>query len=176
MQCLLQHALEHPGALYPCEHTWTITCTKTRRHPLTTEAVGDIDSDIHTAQLRRSGSWSLNSGPTNRTATIPLSSHLMPSLPTTTQSATNRANGPLLPVHEWQLITRTLALSPREAAVVRLTLEGMSERDVALHLGIAPRTVHAHLEHTYRKIDVHSRYELVIRLFREYVRIRACPE
>jgi DNA-binding NarL/FixJ family response regulator len=48
----------------------------------------------------------------------------------------------------------------------------MCEDDVAASLGIASRTVHAHLEHTYRKTNVHSRYELVIRVFREYVRMR----
>jgi DNA-binding CsgD family transcriptional regulator len=49
----------------------------------------------------------------------------------------------------------------------------MDEAEIASNLGIAARTVHAHVERAYRKAGVHSRSELVVRLFREYVRVRS---
>ena len=74
-------------------------------------------------------------------------------------------------VDEWKIIEDALALSPRESEILGLILQGMDEPQIASSLGIAARTVHAHLERSYRKAGVHSRSELVIRLFREYVRL-----
>ena len=74
---------------------------------------------------------------------------------------------------EWEMIVRALAMSARESEIVHLILQGMDESDIALSLGIATRTVHAHLERAYRRVGVHSRCELVVRLFREYVRLHS---
>lgn len=76
-------------------------------------------------------------------------------------------------IDEWKMIACTLALSPRESDVARLILQGMDEAEIASSMRIATRTVHAHVERTYRKAGAHSRSELVIRLFREYVRLRS---
>jgi DNA-binding CsgD family transcriptional regulator len=76
-------------------------------------------------------------------------------------------------VHEWKLMVCALALSPRESEIARLILQGMDEVQIASALRIAPRTVHAHVERAYRKAGVHSRSDLVVRLFREYVRVRS---
>jgi DNA-binding NarL/FixJ family response regulator len=40
-------------------------------------------------------------------------------------------------------------LTPRECEVLRLVGEGLTNRQVARRLGIAPGTVRSHLEHTY---------------------------
>jgi DNA-binding NarL/FixJ family response regulator len=74
---------------------------------------------------------------------------------------------------DWTALCHTFSLSPRESEVARLILEELDEQDIASNLGIAQRTVRAHVEHLYRKLGVHSRYQLVIRLFREYVRLDA---
>ena len=42
--------------------------------------------------------------------------------------------------------------------------EGQSDRGIARTLGISTRTVQAHLQHTYRALDVTSRTEAVARL------------
>ena len=78
-----------------------------------------------------------------------------------------------IPRDEWKVIDSALALSPRESEIVRLILQGMDEPEIGSSLGIATRTVHAHIERAYRKVGVHSRSDLVIRLFREYVRLRS---
>jgi ATP/maltotriose-dependent transcriptional regulator MalT len=48
-------------------------------------------------------------------------------------------------------------LSIREAEVLRLVAEGLTDRQVAVKLHISPRTVGRHLESVYRKLCVSSR-------------------
>jgi DNA-binding CsgD family transcriptional regulator len=55
-------------------------------------------------------------------------------------------------------------LTPRQARVLQLVADGESDRGIARTLGISPRTVQAHLQHTYRVLDVTSRTEAVARL------------
>jgi DNA-binding NarL/FixJ family response regulator len=74
---------------------------------------------------------------------------------------------------EWTTLCRLFELSPRESEVARLILNELDEQDIASNLGITQRTVRAHVEHLYRKLAVHSRYQLVIRIFREYIRLHS---
>jgi DNA-binding CsgD family transcriptional regulator len=55
-------------------------------------------------------------------------------------------------------------LTPRQARILQLVADGHSDRGIARTLGISTRTVHAHLQHTYRALDVTSRTEAVARL------------
>jgi DNA-binding CsgD family transcriptional regulator len=55
-------------------------------------------------------------------------------------------------------------LTPRQARILRLVADGQSDRGIARTLGISTRTVQAHLQHTYRALDVTSRTEAVARL------------
>jgi DNA-binding NarL/FixJ family response regulator len=48
-------------------------------------------------------------------------------------------------------------LSDREAEVLRLVARGRSNREIARALSIAEATVHHHVLHIYRKIDVSTR-------------------
>ncbi|MGZ6693974.1 MAG: helix-turn-helix domain-containing protein, partial [Solirubrobacteraceae bacterium] len=41
-----------------------------------------------------------------------------------------------------------------------LAIEGMSNRQIAQALFITRKTVESHLEHVFRKLDIHSRAEL----------------
>jgi len=52
-------------------------------------------------------------------------------------------------------------LSPAEARVMRLLLKGCSEKEIAHHFGLSPRTVHNHITEIYRVLDVQSRSELI---------------
>lgn len=50
-------------------------------------------------------------------------------------------------------------LSPKELAVFRLLIRGMSAPEMAEELFLAPSTVRAHTSNIYRKLDVHTRRE-----------------
>jgi DNA-binding CsgD family transcriptional regulator len=55
-------------------------------------------------------------------------------------------------------------LTPQELQISLLVAEGKTNRDVGAALFLSPKTVEYHLTHVYRKLDLHSRAEL-IRLF-----------
>jgi DNA-binding CsgD family transcriptional regulator len=55
-------------------------------------------------------------------------------------------------------------LSKRERDVVKLLLEGRSNKLIAMSLGITERTVEFHLKNIYAKFRVSSRMELVLKL------------
>jgi predicted ATPase/DNA-binding CsgD family transcriptional regulator len=48
-------------------------------------------------------------------------------------------------------------LTPREIEVLGMVAKGLTDADVAEHLVVSLRTVHAHLRSIYRKLDVHTR-------------------
>lgn len=51
-------------------------------------------------------------------------------------------------------------LSPREADIVQLILQGHSTRTISTFLGIAEGTVKVHRHHAYAKLGIHSQSEL----------------
>ena len=55
-------------------------------------------------------------------------------------------------------------LSARERGVLELILEGKSNKQIALELGISTRTVEFHLKNIYAKFHVSSRIELILKL------------
>jgi DNA-binding CsgD family transcriptional regulator len=52
-------------------------------------------------------------------------------------------------------------LTPQELQVALLVSDGLTNRDVAARLFLSQKTVEFHLTHIYRKLDIHSRSELV---------------
>src|SRR5215813_9737372 len=57
--------------------------------------------------------------------------------------------------------------SEREQDVVQLLLQGKSNKQIALELGIANRTVEFHLSNIYSKLNVKSRSEAILKLTEE---------
>ncbi len=76
----------------------------------------------------------------------------------------------LLPGHsaltsaDWSLVTRVCGLSKRELAIVKLVFDDRCDTEIARALGISRHTVNTHLTRLYRKLDVHSRVQLVVRI------------
>ena len=57
-------------------------------------------------------------------------------------------------------------LTPRQVEVVRLLAAGLSNKEIAVHLGVAPKTVMHHTTGVYRALGVRSRSEAVAWAFR----------
>ncbi|HWG63532.1 MAG TPA: LuxR C-terminal-related transcriptional regulator [Streptosporangiaceae bacterium] len=55
-------------------------------------------------------------------------------------------------------------LTPRQRRILDLVADGYPDRGIAALLGISTRTVHAHLQHIYRTLDVVSRTEALARV------------
>jgi DNA-binding CsgD family transcriptional regulator len=54
------------------------------------------------------------------------------------------------------------SLSPREAEVIRLMTEGMTNRQIAGHLSVTIHAVKFHLASIYRKLGVRNRTEAAV--------------
>lgn len=78
-----------------------------------------------------------------------------------------RGQGVFLP-GEWRSLAALLGLSPRECGVVRAVFDGDSEKRIAERIGLSPHTVHTYLWRIYRKLQVQSREELLVRVFAEF--------
>jgi DNA-binding NarL/FixJ family response regulator len=53
-------------------------------------------------------------------------------------------------------------LTEREAAVVRLLLEGMGNREISLKLNVTEHTIRNYLSKVYEKLGISSRVELAL--------------
>lgn len=54
-------------------------------------------------------------------------------------------------------------LTARQIEIAIRVLEGWSNKKIAIDLNIEPHTVAVHLQSIYPKLDVHSRYELIVK-------------
>ncbi len=54
---------------------------------------------------------------------------------------------------------RFASLTPREYEVLQWVVQGKSNGDIAVILGLALRTVKKHLERVFAKLGIHSRFE-----------------
>jgi DNA-binding CsgD family transcriptional regulator len=61
-------------------------------------------------------------------------------------------------------MTQQYLFSERENQVVKLLLQGKSNKQIALALGVSQSTVEYHLKNVYKKLEVNSRTEAVLRL------------
>jgi DNA-binding CsgD family transcriptional regulator len=70
------------------------------------------------------------------------------------------------------LIIDAYGLSPREARVTRLVLQGLSTKEIASEMGVSPYTVQDYLKTIFAKVGVRSRRELVATIFDQHHRPR----
>jgi DNA-binding CsgD family transcriptional regulator len=63
---------------------------------------------------------------------------------------------------EWARTQQELGLSPRQAEIVKLVLQGKSDRQIALDLHISLATVRTHLRRLFGKFNLGDRLELTL--------------
>ncbi len=66
---------------------------------------------------------------------------------------------------QWRSIVYSLALSPGQEEIVRCIMDGLTEPAIAEELGVSCYTVHSQVARVYKKIEVTSRTELIVRVF-----------
>jgi len=59
-------------------------------------------------------------------------------------------------------LAASVTLTARELEVLQLLAEGLSNKEMARALGVAPRTINFHLDNLYSKLSVSSRTEAAI--------------
>jgi DNA-binding NarL/FixJ family response regulator len=67
----------------------------------------------------------------------------------------------------WTQKEESTALTGREMDVLRLVVEGKTNQEIALALGISDKTVEKHLEGVFAKLSVSSRVEAAVHAVRE---------
>jgi DNA-binding CsgD family transcriptional regulator len=65
----------------------------------------------------------------------------------------------------WERRRRPPGLTAREAEILHLLHEGLTNQEIADRLVISTGTVRTHLEHIFDKLDVHTRTAAVARAF-----------
>jgi len=60
-----------------------------------------------------------------------------------------------------QVLSGRDALTPTEARVAHMAAEGQSTPEIAQALFVTPKTIETHLSHTYQKLHIHQRADLI---------------
>ena len=63
---------------------------------------------------------------------------------------------------EWTRTQQELGLSPRQAQIVRLVLQGNADKQIAQELNISLATVRTHMRRLFEKFDLSDRLELTL--------------
>jgi DNA-binding CsgD family transcriptional regulator len=75
----------------------------------------------------------------------------------------------LLNDHTWHEIGHTLGITKREMQMVQSIFDNQHETSIAKRFKISPHTVHMHMNRLFKKLNVTSRTELVLRIVEEMV-------
>jgi DNA-binding NarL/FixJ family response regulator len=72
---------------------------------------------------------------------------------------------PCLDAETWSAVVENLALSPQQARIVVLVLQGLQDKEIAAKLGLAYGTVRTYLARVCERVGAANRILLVVRVF-----------
>ena len=70
----------------------------------------------------------------------------------------------LFTAEEWKVLASRLELTPRQAQIARWVCRGYATAGVAEQLGVSPETVRTHSQALFKKLDIHDRVGVPVRL------------
>lgn len=76
---------------------------------------------------------------------------------------------------EWEKIASALTLTKRELQIVRGVFDDRTEFAIAADLGVSPHTIHTHFDRMHRKLAVHTRAALTLRVMHEFSMLAKAP-
>ncbi len=76
---------------------------------------------------------------------------------------------------QWEHVCNSLGLSNREEFVCRLLCDGQTRAAIAEAMGVSTRTVRHYMEQIHRKLKVHNRVGVVLRLIQIRDSLGAIP-
>ena len=81
-----------------------------------------------------------------------------------------------LTADEWRHIVHSLHLSPQQARIVSLILQGKQDKEMSAELGLNRYTIRTYLRRIFDRADLEDRMELVLHIFALCSRRRRdCP-
>jgi len=83
----------------------------------------------------------------------------------TPQNAALLPRTPKLDDDTWALVVEALGLSPQQARIVTLILQGQCDKQIACELGKSVATVRTHLGRIFERNDLGDRAELILLVF-----------
>ncbi len=70
----------------------------------------------------------------------------------------------LFTAEEWKKLGERLGLTPRQLQIARLICQGRSRRQISSRLRISPSTVRMHTDALFKRLSIHDRIGVPIRL------------
>ena len=89
-------------------------------------------------------------------------------------SSRARLGRSVLSASAWLHLRGALGLSSREMQIAQGMFEDQKEDAIAAEMGISPYTVNTYVQRLYRKLDVCSRAQLIVRLMAAHLAV--CTE
>lgn len=75
----------------------------------------------------------------------------------------------MLSDHAWLEIARVLNITQRELQIIQAIFNNLHKDSIADRLGISAHTVHTHSNRLYKKLNVTTRTELVLRVMEQMI-------
>lgn len=75
----------------------------------------------------------------------------------------------MLSAHAWLEIASALGITQRELQIVQAVFDNLHKAAIAHRLGISAHTTHTHLNRLFKKLNVTTRTELVLRIMEQMI-------
>jgi DNA-binding CsgD family transcriptional regulator len=75
----------------------------------------------------------------------------------------------ILSEHAWIEIGRALGVTSREVQIIQAVFDNLTQKGIACRFAITEHTAHTHLNRLFKKLNVSTRTELVLRVMEQMI-------